>query len=256
MEKINVLRLIFNQPTAHYRVGFTQMNLHRTLPLPPPSTLIGFIHRVMECKEGETIRGFDVAVCGSHESIFYHYQTFRKFDKLKEKAYKEAHIGVSMLNQVQLLNNVYLRIYLKFHDFDKDAPRFLEKINNPSVPFYIGRREDMAILKDIEIKPSSLVKKKFPLSLEPSYWVSYDSVKNYGIHGAVYLLGTYYKIEEGIRNFERRRFYYIEPQLLKPVKSGKKYISPEGWMDEDGTDEMFKEIPVFFLGINEPEQAI
>lgn len=250
MEKLNVLRLIFNQPTAHYRVGFTQMNLHRTLPLPPPSTIIGFIHRVMECKEGEAIRGFDIAVCGSYESIFYHYQTFRNMGKSIQPAHKEAsHYGM-MPNQVQLLNNVYLRIYIRFDDFDKDAPRFLEKLNNPSLPFYIGRREDMAVPDDCEIKPSFLEKKDFPQSLEYGYWVSHNAVQQYGIHGAVYLLGTYYRIEEKIRNFERRRFYYIEPQPLNPVKDGNKYKDPEGWIDTCTIDDKTVDIPVFFLGIN------
>jgi CRISPR-associated protein Cas5t len=254
MEKLNVLRLIFKQPTAHYRVGFTQMHIHRTLPLPPPSTIIGFLHRVMECKEGKSIQGFDIAVCGKYESIFYHYQTFRDLGKAIESAHKEASHHGMMPNQVQLLNNVYLRIYIRFDDFDKDAPRFLEKLNNPSLPFYLGRREDMAILEDIAIKSTYLEKKDLPQSLEYNYWVSRQSIQQYGIHGAVYLLGTYYKIEEKIRNFERRRFYYIEPQPINPVKDGHKYKDPIGWVDTYDIDGNAIDIPVFFLGINKPEQ--
>ena len=255
MEKLNVLRLIFKQPTAHYRVGFTQMHIHRTLPLPPPSTIIGFIHRVMECKEGDVIRGFDIAVCGSYDSIFYHYQTFRDTGKIKDPAYKEAsHYGM-MPNQVQLLNNVYLRIYICFDDFDKDAPQFLEKLNNPSLPFYLGRREDMVIPEDITVKPASLEKNDFPQSINYNYWISQQTVQQYGINGAVYLLGTYYHVEEKIRNFERKRFYYIEPQPLNPIKVDNKYKDPVGWIDTCTINDKTVDIPVFFLGINEPEQS-
>ena len=254
MNKIDVIRLIFKQPTAHYRVGFTQQNLHRTLPLPPPSTIIGMIHNLMECENGGIIKGFDIAVCGHYESVFYQYQSFRKiFTKSKVKsAYKEAHPGVTMPNQVQMLNNVYLRIYLTFDDFDKDAPLFIEKIKNPSIPFFIGRREDLAVLENIEIMPDTLKKSEFPQRLKLNYWAAEQEVQKYRLNGPVYLLGTYYRIEDKIRNFERRRFYYIEPQPLHPIKIGNRYKDPEGWTDEDDIDGELKEIPVFFLGINRP----
>ncbi|NIM16996.1 MAG: CRISPR-associated protein Cas5 [Candidatus Aminicenantes bacterium] len=253
MEELNVLRLIFRQPTAHYRVGFTQMNLHRTLPLPPPSTLIGFIHRVMECKKGEVRRGFDIAVCGHYESIFYQYQTFRDMHKTIKPAHKEASHYRMMPNQVQLLNNVYLRIYLRFDDFEKDAPLFMEKLNNPCFPFIIGRGEDLAVPEDNEIKPSFLIKKDFPQKLELNYWASQETVEAYKFHGPVYLLGTYYRLEEGMRNFERKRFYYIESQQINPVREGNKYKEPVGWVDIGEVDGNPEEIPVFFLGIDKTE---
>ncbi|HLP57396.1 MAG TPA: hypothetical protein VK186_01135, partial [Candidatus Deferrimicrobium sp.] len=138
-----------------------------------------------------------------------------------------------------------------------DAPGFIKKLNNPSQPFYIGRREDMAIPVETKIQTSFLVNKIFPQTLKYGYWASRPSVQQYGIHGAVYLLGTYYKIEEKIRNFERRRFYYIEPQPLNPIKNGNKYQAPQGWVDtcviDGNTDGNTVDIPVFFLGIHEPE---
>jgi len=257
MDTLNVLRVIFRQPSAHYRVGFTQMHLHRTLPLPPPSTMIGFIHRLMGCKGGQTLRGFDIAVCGSYESIFYHFQTFRNQapGKAINPAYPEAsHYGM-LPNRVQLLNNVYFRLYLTFDDFDRDSPLFMEKLNYPAAPFTIGRQEDLAIIEDLEIKPLHLVKKAFPQHLHLGHWATEETVEAYTLHGPVYLLGTYYRLVDGIRDFARRRFYYLEPQPLNPVKEGNTYKDPVGWIDTDKLDGQPVDIPVFFLDIDKTEHT-
>jgi len=249
-KKVKVIKLIFHQPVAHYRIGFTQQHLHRTLPLPPPSTILGMLYTLWGCPENKAPHRFDIAICGNYESIFYQYQLFRNIEKLGNPAYREAHWGLSMPNQVQLLFNVYLRIYLKFDPLDQDATRFIEAISNPRIPFYIGRREDMAVLENIEIKEETLTKSILPERIGFNYWLSQEQSEKYDLHGPVYLLGTYYHLEEGIRNFKRQRFCFIEPQPINPVKEGKQYKDPEGWIDTDEIDGKQVKIPVFFLGIN------
>ena len=258
MEKKKVLKLIFRQPSAHYRVAFTQQHVHRSLPLPPPSTIIGMIHNLMDCKNGESLKGFDIAICGNYESLFYQYQLFRNIHKTYQPAYKEVHLGSPMPNQVQLLFNVYIRIYIAFDDTFNDVnqitkDKFIEKLSNPGMPFIIGRREDLAILEIREIKQSEVIFSEFPEHLLFSHWINEKMADDYGLHGPVYQLGTFYKIQEKVRNFERHRFYYIEPQPLEPKKKGNKYEEPTGWVDRTEIDGEVKNIPVFFLGLNQLE---
>lgn len=258
MDTKKVLKLVFRQPTAHYRVGFTQQHVHRTLPLPAPSTIIGMIHNLMGVKQGEQLRGFDIAVCGDYESIFYQFQLFRNIDKPYRAPYKEVHRGTPMPNQVQLLFNVYLRIYIAFDEnFDKvnhmTRDQFIRRTANPTMPFIIGRREDLAILENLEITTADLTTADFPGKLELNHWATEKTTREYGLEGTVFQLGTFYKIEDKIRNFKRQRFYYIESQPLGPVKKGNQYENPRGWVDTIEINGQHKTIPVFFLGLNESE---
>ena len=258
METKDVIKLVFRQPSAHYRVGFTQMNVHRTLPLPPPSTIIGMIHNLMGCRTGERLRGFDIALCGNYESLFYQYQIFRNINKPSRSAYKESHPGSPMPNQVQMLFNVYLRLYIALADNFDDVNsitkvQFIERLENPIMPFIIGRREDLAALENLDVIHSQLLYSAFPAKLEFSCWTNEEIAAEFGLKGTVYQLGTFYELKQNERHFERQRFYYIEPQPLEPKKAGNRYQDPVGWIDRMKIDGEEIEVPVFFLGLNRTE---
>lgn len=224
MSHQKILRLHFTQPTAHYRIGFTQQNLHRTYPLPPPSTVLGMIHNLMGCKTGEQIRDIDIAVVGKYESVYYQYQLFRNLGNPKKHAYKEAHPGGSMPTKVQLLNSMDIYIYIKSNKEGKylldgkkkDFEEIVQAFDNPIMPFIIGRREDIAILEEYKII-DSLEYNELPPGGFQKYatWIRKDSNKEYNFKGISHLLNTYYELKGNIRNFEKQRYIFIEPQDIE-----------------------------------------
>ncbi|MEO0292577.1 MAG: CRISPR-associated protein Cas5, partial [candidate division WOR-3 bacterium] len=77
---MKVLRIKLYQPVANYRPHYS-MQVRHSYPLPPPSAVIGLIHRVLGMKpgstyrdEGETIKGIDVAILGRYSGIGWDYQ--------------------------------------------------------------------------------------------------------------------------------------------------------------------------------------
>ena len=254
-----ILRIHLRMPVAHWRIPFTQQNLHRTYPLPPPSTVLGMIHNLCGCKTGEVIKGIDIAIAGRYEFVFYQYQIFRNLYKDKKSAYKEAHRGGSMPNKVQLLGNVELYIYIKDEGacLEKKGEqeneffdRIVDAFRNPSMPFILGRREDIAIVEDIK-ENIQLTEREMPLYTKIPLWVPEEKTEELGLHGVSYLLPTYYNLENGIRNFERNWYVYVESQ---PVDLNANDEIPKCLVDtvelEKENRKMKIQIPVVFLGID------
>ena len=259
-----ILRIHLRMPVAHWRIPFTQQNLHRTYPLPPPSTVLGMIHNLCGCKTGEVIKGIDIAIAGRYEFVFYQYQIFRNLYKDKKSAYKEAHRGGSMPNKVQLLGNVELYIYIKDEGacLEKNGEqeneffdRIVNAFKNPSMPFILGRREDIAIVEDIK-ENIQFTEREMPLYTKIPLWVPEEKTDQLGIRGVSYLLPTYYELEQGMRNFTRNWYVYVESQ---PVDLNANDEIPKCLVD---TVEMEKEnrkikiqIPVVFLGIDRQKKC-
>ena len=272
---MEVLRLVFNQPTANYRKPFSQANVLHSFPLPPPSTVLGMIHNVCGLKDGEVIPNLDLAIYGKYESVTYHYQQLRNLYKPGSEKGRPAgrHPGGTMPVRVQLLVNVNLIIYIRTTEVkEEDKNRFKEMcgdklhfktlteikncFDNPSAPFIIGRREDLAILCDkpeiIRINSSD----NLTLRLEVPCWFRIDKKSNHNevnLQGIPYLLNTYYKKvrikveqeEYEIRDFSKIRCIYAEEQELGVIFQNGKYCIPKGYIDTDYN------LPLFFLNISE-----
>jgi CRISPR-associated protein Cas5t len=251
-----ILRLHMKQPTAHYRVGFTQNNIHRTYPLPPPSTVLGMIHNIMGCKTGEIIKGIDIAIVGKYENIYYQYQLLRNIYNPKKQAYKEVIQAASMPVQVQLLLNMDLYIYIKsdkngkykFCEEERDFEEIVEAFENPHMPFILGRREDIAIAETDFIKTEqelNFEKEELPPGGFKKYniLVSKKDCDMLNLKGVGYLLNTYYKLDEktNSRNFKKRRYVFVEPQDVYSFEEEIKI--PKLLLDKtNGID-----VPIFFL---------
>jgi len=251
---MKVLRLHFNLPVAHWRIPFTQQNIHRSYPLPPPSTVLGMIHNICGCKTDEVIPCLDMAIMGNYEYIFYQYQLLRNLNESIKPPYKEAHCGQPMPTKVQLLGNVKLYIYLRkyeksllfnINDYPTEKIKNLsleeikEYFENPRVPFCLGRKEDIAILEKIEF--INIEKDYLPFSTGKfSLWLPFKKAVEIGINGPVYLLPAYYTKINNIRNFNKIRCVFIESQPFPLVEREvkKEFIDKE------------LNIAVFFIGEN------
>ncbi|MEM5882451.1 MAG: CRISPR-associated protein Cas5 [Candidatus Aenigmatarchaeota archaeon] len=103
---MKALRIKLHQPIANYRPHYS-MQVRHSYPLPPPSAVIGLIHKVLGMKPGdnyknwgETIKGVDVAILGKYGGIGWDYQWLLSSQKKGIKIYSLLHLflRLKMLN--------------------------------------------------------------------------------------------------------------------------------------------------------------
>lgn len=163
---MKVLRIKIFQPSAHYRIPFTISRRH-TYPIPPYSTIIGFICNILGIKnqEEENFKklkeNLSLAIYGNFESMTKEYIWFRNLEvnSHKERFGSEnnriidqtpEHPGGQIPIRVDVLENVELIIYI-YHS-DNEFLYFLEgAFKNPErriYPLHLGRAEDLILFKE------------------------------------------------------------------------------------------------------------
>jgi CRISPR-associated protein Cas5t len=235
---MKVLKLKIFQPTAHYRIPFTFARRH-TYPIPPYSTVIGLICNILgiENQENENFKklknGLSLAIYGKYESLNREYVWFRSLNKeahIRRFSYSEnrfidqipEHPGGQIPTRIDVLENVNLLIYIK-HNEENFLFEIKNNIENPQKRIsiiHLGRAEDLVILKAIEIidiekdkKPiyGRLKNYDFTWLVDPKRGEKYLdpdlNCKDYQeffnkIQGSYHLITSFYKIDEGMRNFE------------------------------------------------------
>jgi hypothetical protein len=204
------------------------MQVRHSYPLPPPSAVLGFIHRIMGMKpgktykdEGETIKGLNVAILGRYGGIGWDYQWFlspqKKDDEnilytsslspLKGVKFKQIPVKVQLLIDVNLLIYVKidLEIYkketrievknkLKWENEIKALDFMKKKILEPTETPYLGRAEDLVIIENSEI--IELKKKEINELRNYSAWIPREIAENFDLFGPVYNLPVYYSKKE------------------------------------------------------------
>lgn len=240
-DKMKALRLKIFQPHAHYRIPFTFSRRH-TYPIPPYSTVIGFICNILGIKsqEDENFKklkdGLSLAIYGKFESMTREYVWFRnlakdfhisRFSSENNRIidYIPEHPGGQMPTRIDVLENVKLIIYIHHPDenFLQNLKSALENPQNRIYPLHLGRAEDWivfdgspeAAIKLIEIDKT---KKYFYGVLEYYTWIPdpvrgekyidnewyLDNFKIFfqKIKGSSHLITSFFQIIDGFRNFE------------------------------------------------------
>jgi CRISPR-associated protein Cas5t len=278
---VKVLKLKIFQPTAHYRIPFTFARRH-TYPIPPYSTVIGLICNILgiENQEDENFKklknGLSLAIYGRYESLNREYVWFRSLNKeahINRFSYSEnrfidqmpEHPGGQIPTRIDVLENVNLIIYIK-HDEENFLFEIKNNIENPQKrisPIHLGRAEDLVILEAIEIIDIDIEKDKkqiygrlknydFTWLVDPKRGEKYldpdlnceDYQKFFNkIQGSYHLITSFYKIDEGMRNFEHIPVKLFEGGSF-PLYFGKpfKFICDEK-----------ESIPLFFAKMVYPE---
>ncbi len=185
MELKKILRIKIYQPHAHYRIPFTFSRRH-TYPIPPYSTVIGFLCNVLGIqgpieKPGEyfiksleniTFKefadGLYISIYGKFESITKEYIWFRNLhkEKHKERFYtltnrtihgEPEHPGGQIPAKIDVLENVYLIIYLAHENEEViyHLQEILRKPDNRVYPLHLGRAEDWIVFDG---KPEESIK--------------------------------------------------------------------------------------------------
>ncbi len=218
-----VLKVKLYQETAVYRNPLT-MEVIETLPLPAPSTVIGFLHALMGLNEFS--QKLDISIQGDYGAIYRDYQLYAKptpegdVKKLRNQfptLTVSANTGLNSLQWermqrytcnvekttykftkpypivVNVLHNINLIVHI--NGAEEVLKRLYHLLTNP--PFYphLGRAEDLVKIESVKmINVSEIQKDWFPISL-PTY-IRKENVSNFGLRGILFSLPTYFKFKQ------------------------------------------------------------
>lgn len=198
------------QETACYKKPFA-FKVAETYPLPPYSTVIGMLHKILKADSGEYY-DMNLSIQGEYESIFNNYQNLYKY-KGKDS------VTLMPMNVHQLLN-VNIILHIKAED------AILEKIYNNVVngieSFTLGRNEDLVRvdeIKMVEFKEASSVYVK-----KSAYIPNY--LTDEFVHGINYRLNSKYVIKKDLRQWEKINVKYIDGNANEQLENV--------YVDEDG----------------------
>lgn len=235
---MKILRLKIFQPHAHYRIPFTFSRRH-TYPIPPYSTIIGFICNLLGIKNQEEEKfkklkeGISLAIYGKFESLTKEYLWLRNLEKDSHKDrfgfennriidHIPEHPGGQMPTRIDVLENVSLIIYI-YHPQEDFLRELEETFKNPQervYPLHLGRAEDLLLFEDkpeeaIKIIDITEDKKPFYGQFEYYTWIPHPSYlldrKFYPqefekffvkIKGSCHFITSFYEIKNGMRNFK------------------------------------------------------
>lgn len=202
MIDLKILKLNLFQETACYKKPFAY-KVAETYPLPPYSTVIGMLHKILQAKPGEYFP-MNISIQGEFESIFSNYQNLRMF-KVKD-------VVTAMPRNVHQLLNIKLVIHIGAED------DVIDKIYNNILigkeTFTLGRNEDLVRIDGIKI-----LKDVKPVI--ESYLGDYNAYvpKAKTNNGINYRLNTVYKIDEkNLRRWAKTDVKYIEKDSNETVQ--------------------------------------
>jgi CRISPR-associated protein Cas5t len=269
-DKITSLKIKIYQPQAHYRIPFTYQRRH-TYPIPPYSTVLGLIANVLGIRNipGQEepcikencdcpyhkLKNIKISICGKFQSKTTEYVWFRNLSKdahlgrfvvinNRYVAGHIEHIGGQSPCIVDILNDVEILIYLYHQDNE-----FLEKIKksfgnpiNRGAPLHLGRAEDWIVIK--EMRYVELEMEEINGNYGYFFWIPERNLNNYSVidkvEGLIYNLPTFYRIKDGVRNFNFLRTKLNDGNLGDIF----------GYVDKMEKGENFTDgIPIFFADL-------
>lgn len=219
---MKALKLKMYQETACYKKPFA-FKVTETYPLPPYSTIIGMVHRVLHAKPGEYYP-MEVSVQGSYESIFNSYNT---------TLFYKANNVTSMPLNVHMLLGVNLVIHIKATD--EVINKIISGFKYSGEIFTLGRNEDFIRIdsvKEVNVKEVRLTSyNNSSVSLKNNFYIP----KKYELNnnGITYKLNKKYEVVNNLRRWEKVETVYVENG--ERINKGLYYIDD----DLDGEDLVF-----------------
>jgi len=277
MTDLKVLRLRIYQPHAHYRLPFTYQRRH-TYPIPPYSTVIGFLCNVLGIDDQEKdtykkLRKIKISIAGRFEAKTTEHIWFRnlnknshesRFGRVPNRAIggEVEHIGGQSPVRIDVLEEVRLVIHLA-HEEEAFLESIREALRNPRQRLevlHLGRAEDWIVLEEIseimEIRPDSSFMRRdgnyghffwIPEKMYPGS-LGGESRGSGGFAGLVYRLPTFWRVEgfEQTRNRHGRRiFEYVTAILNEGLFTRVEFLFDEACG-----------LPVFLAELENPESRI
>lgn len=216
MTNPHLLKVKLHQPFASYRNPLTT-EVTESYPLPPPSTVLGFVSALLAQKELSP-SSLNVSIQGNYGSVFRDFQWYKKGEGLTRYP-----IVVHTLQDVSLLFHFY------FNDTSM-AESFLQVLKRPPYYPYLGRAEDFAKIEFVKFtrllnKSPELDSLKMGAYLDPKIVRSAKIAKTipYRLPAFQRLIGVNSKQEFVIRDFDWLDLEYVgngtrlwkQPELMK-----------------------------------------
>lgn len=212
------------------------MEVMETYPLPPYSTILGFIHNMLS--SSETIEGINISIQGHYGNLTREFCRYQKYES-------ESIEGKFYPIIITFLIDLELMIHIKMPSEDLHV-KLLSCLKNPPYFPYLGRPEDLIL--SIEVEEGEEIEFDPECTEEGAITIPYDCyvpiyiANNLEISGVPFLLPSYYKIkvktkdkkkenQEIFRNFEIVKVIYAQAgqTVLKKIKVDNKGI-PLWWM--------------------------
>jgi len=243
---MKILKIRIYQPQAHYRIPFTFQRRH-TYPLPPYSTVIGFLINALGIFNQEDdlykngVKNLKISIAGRFGSKITEYIWFRNLKKEKHTqrfGYVEnreinghiEHIGGQSPMQIDVLNDVHLTIYIAHKD-EKYIEEIRENLSNPKnrlEVLHIGRAEDWIVLVEEPkfLDDSDIIYHRRDADYKHFFWIpdqfyikngnGWEIKENDKYEGLLYNLPTFVTIKNYETTFNRhgeRNFEYVRTKL-------------------------------------------
>lgn len=269
-----VLRLKIYQPQAHYRIPFTYQR-RLTYPIPPYSTIIGFLCNACGVDDQKSelykdvISQLKLSITGCFKTKITEMIWFRNLSKEahigtygaiynREKNGQIGHIGGQSPMKIDVLEDVELIIHL-YHENKDQLNKLQEKLENAEnrlQVLHIGRAEDWIVYQEMKLFEDDIFEWKrrdgqYPYFFwipESAYKISGNTHNWNNFDGLFYRLTTFSKIEgyENHHNHTGRRIY----ETINAKLNDGKIINTECCFDKD------LQLPLFFADFKNSEVKI
>lgn len=211
---MKILKLRLFQETACYKKPFA-FKIEETYPLPPYSTVIGMLHKILGAKSGEYYP-MNISIQGDYESLNLNYIRKIKFATEKKKREYKRKYNIDMDATTapfytQFLFNVNLIIHVKAKDDIID--KIYNNIISGKESFTLGRNEDLVRIDGISYVQESDITN---VITNHNAYVFEDDAE----HGIYFRLNYNYKLKDDLRVFDKVNVRYVEKetQILKCKK--------------------------------------
>jgi CRISPR-associated protein Cas5t len=240
---MRILRLKFYQPQAHYRIPFTFQRRH-TYPIPPYSTVIGFLINLLGLKDQSNelyidgIKNLKISIAGRFEIKTTEKIWFRNLSKSSHKnrfgSIKNRmlgghieHFGGQSPMTIDILNDVHLIIHL-FHTNETFLETIRDNILNPAKRLeilHLGRAEDWIVFEGLPelIDISKLKYGRYDKDYKHFFWIpekifQFDNktINYFDLPGLIYNLPVFSEIENyhnTLNKNGKRQFSFIKAKL-------------------------------------------
>jgi len=198
---MKVLKLNVYQQNASYKKPFA-FKVAETYPLPPYSTVKGFLHKIINAKE---FIPMSISVQGSFENICFNLQSMYSYKSKKNTAVTSVPSYVHMLYNVNLI----IRVFAQQNIIDA----IIEGIKDSYEYFSLGRKEDLAVIEDVkQVDIEEIIigrGKAEPYEIKCPVYIPKKQLPS-GLSGINYRLNWKYTIQNELRVWERIDTVYVE----------------------------------------------
>jgi len=218
---MKVLRIKAFQPFACYRKPFSY-GYWDTYPLPPFSTILGWVHWVLGESERKEKLPMNIGIAGQIDTVTHDLQTLIKFDRKRKNKdqvilddFKKA--LSSSPTYVANVTNINLRIYLQMEEgyLEKFKDQIVQ-VNYPS----LGRYEDLMRIDEVDFVEAKERKLNMlnPFAFNYAIYLKPRTAKLSGQRGSNFQLPFHHDLVNGMRFFEKEKVVFMDSGNLRKGK--------------------------------------